>query len=29
MDLVIDGFNNRYEIKEFKDGVIEEGNVVL
>lgn len=28
-DSVIDGFNNRYEIKEFKDGVIEEGNAVL
>jgi hypothetical protein len=29
VDSVIDGFNNRYEIKEFKDGVIEEGNAVL
>jgi hypothetical protein len=29
VDTVIDGFNNHYEIKEFKDGVIEEGNAVL
>lgn len=29
VDSVMDGFNNRYEIKEFKDGVIEEGNAVL
>ncbi|KUJ60522.1 hypothetical protein AR687_17265 [Flavobacteriaceae bacterium CRH] len=29
VDSVVDGFNNRYEIKEFKDGVIEEGNAVL
>lgn len=29
VDSVIDGFNNRYEVKEFKDGVIEEGNAVL
>jgi hypothetical protein len=29
MDSVIDGFNNHYEIKEFQDSVIEEGNAVL
>jgi hypothetical protein len=29
VDSVIDGFNNRYEVKEFKDGVVEEGNAVL
>ncbi|UPZ13856.1 type VI secretion system baseplate subunit TssF [Flavobacterium humidisoli] len=29
VDTVVDGFNNHYEIKEFKDGVIEEGNAVL
>jgi hypothetical protein len=29
VDTVIDGFNNHYEIKAFKDGVIEEGNAVL
>ncbi|MET3027820.1 hypothetical protein ABXT06_14170 [Flavobacterium sp. UW10123] len=29
VDTVIDGFNNHYEIKEFKDGVLEEGNAVL
>lgn len=29
VDSVYDGFNNRYDIKEFKDGVIEEGNAVL
>jgi len=29
VDSVVDGFNNSYEIKEFKDGVIEEGNAVL
>jgi len=29
VDTVLDGFNNHYEIKEFKDGVIEEGNAVL
>lgn len=29
VNTVIDPFNNHYEIKEFKDGVIEEGNAVL
>ncbi|MCV9926908.1 type VI secretion system baseplate subunit TssF [Flavobacterium sp. LS1R49] len=29
VDSVIDAYNNHYEIKEFKDGVIEEGNAVL
>lgn len=29
VDSVVDGFNNRYEVKEFKDGVVEEGNAVL
>ncbi|KFC58900.1 hypothetical protein [Flavobacterium gilvum] len=29
LDSVVDGFNNHYEIKEFKDGVVEEGNAVL
>ncbi|MFH7015069.1 type VI secretion system baseplate subunit TssF [Flavobacterium sp. FlaQc-47] len=29
VESVTDGFNNRYEIKEFKDGVLEEGNAVL
>ncbi|MDN3672798.1 type VI secretion system baseplate subunit TssF [Flavobacterium branchiarum] len=29
VDTVVDGYNNHYEIKEFKDGVIEEGNAVL
>ncbi|PKB18714.1 type VI secretion system baseplate subunit TssF [Flavobacterium sp. 5] len=29
IDTVVDGFNNHYEIKEFKDGVLEEGNAVL
>jgi len=29
VDKVVDGFNNHYEIKEFKDGVLEEGNAVL
>ncbi|MBE0393193.1 type VI secretion system baseplate subunit TssF [Flavobacterium sp. PL002] len=29
VDTVLDGYNNHYEIKEFKDGVIEEGNAVL
>ena len=29
LDTVIDGFNNHYEIKEYKGGVIEEGNAVL
>ncbi|WP_264551488.1 type VI secretion system baseplate subunit TssF [Flavobacterium sp. N2038] len=29
VDTVVDGFNNKYEIKEFKDGVLEEGNAVL
>lgn len=29
IDTVVDGLNKHYEIKEFKDGVIEEGNAVL
>jgi hypothetical protein len=29
VDSVIDGYNNHYEVKEFKDGVVEEGNAVL
>jgi hypothetical protein len=29
VDSVIDSLNNHYEIKEFKDGVLEEGNAVL
>ncbi|OUL60341.1 type VI secretion system baseplate subunit TssF [Flavobacterium sp. AJR] len=29
VDTVVDPFDNHYEIKEFKDGVIEEGNAVL
>jgi len=29
IDTVIDSSNNHYEIKEFNDGVIEEGNAVL
>jgi hypothetical protein len=29
VDSVIDGLNNHYEIKEFKDGVLEEGSAVL
>jgi hypothetical protein len=29
IDTVLDGLNNQYEIKEFKDGVLEEGNAVL
>ncbi|SNR31468.1 type VI secretion system baseplate subunit TssF [Flavobacterium sp. ov086] len=29
IDTVVDAYNNRYEIKEYKDGVIEEGNAVL
>ncbi len=29
VDTVMDGFNNQYEIKNFKDGVIDEGNAVL
>lgn len=29
VDTVKDSLNNHYEIKEFKDGVIEEGNAVL
>lgn len=29
IESVIDPFNSHYEIKEFKDGVVEEGNAVL
>lgn len=29
VDTVVDTFNNHYEIKEYKDGVVEEGSAVL
>ncbi|MBB4803234.1 hypothetical protein HNP37_003309 [Flavobacterium nitrogenifigens] len=29
IDTVVDGLNRRYEIKEFKEGILEEGNAVL
>lgn len=29
IDIIVDGLNRRYEIKEFKEGILEEGNAVL
>ncbi|HSD05674.1 type VI secretion system baseplate subunit TssF [Flavobacterium sp.] len=29
VDTVVDGYNNHYEIKEYKEGFLEEGNAVL
>ena len=29
VDTVVDGYNNHYEIKEYNEGVLEEGNAIL